>query len=371
MITTFLTELVTQIWVMLALAGPWMLLGMVMAGLAKGLLPDNFVSRHLGGRGLKPIVLAATIGAPLPVCSCGVLPLAAGLKSQGARRGPLASFLVATPETGVDSIAVTYALMDLPMTLLRPLSAVCTALLTGLAVSRTPETRTLTPLVPMGVSQGAAAAPASCCSTGCGCSAPLADAPAARQAGVLGAARRRLRLMGEHLFHEILPSIGPWFLLGSVLAGVVTAVLPDDFLTRQLGQGLPTMLVMLAVSIPLYMCASASTPLAAALALKGLSPGGALVLLLAGPATNLASLAVVSQILGRWGMVAYVAGIAMCALGLGLATDALYGAMGWNTLSWLHGEGEAGPGVVDSACGLILLVGTLASLRWSRGGCHR
>lgn len=345
MILTFLFELCTHTWNMVALAGPWMLLGLVMAGLAKGLLPDQFVARHLGGAGLKPIALAAIIGAPLPVCSCGVLPLAAGLKSQGARRGPLASFLVATPETGVDSVAVTYALMDLPMTILRPLAAVITALCTGMAVSRTPDTKSLTPLVPMRMAGG------------CGCDAAAPSPPAAQRS--LG---RRLREAGGHIVHDILPSIGPWFLVGSLLAGFVTAILPDDFLTRQLGQGLPTMLVMLAVSIPLYLCASASTPLAAALVLKGLSPGGALVLLLAGPATNLASLAVVTQLLGRWGMVLYVGGIALCALGLGLATDALYAGMGWSTRGWLHGEGEGGPGLVDMLCGMLLALGTLAAM---------
>lgn len=137
MVLNFILDVFRNTWLMLALAGPWMMLGLVMAGLAKGVLPDSVVSRHLGGRGLRSIVLAALIGAPLPVCSCGVLPLAVGLKSQGARRGPLASFLVATPETGIDSVAVTYALMDLPMTLLRPFAAVFTAILIGLAVSKT------------------------------------------------------------------------------------------------------------------------------------------------------------------------------------------------------------------------------------------
>lgn len=364
MMYAFLLDLCLETWNMVALAGPWMLLGLGMAGLAKGLLPDQFVARHLGGTGLRPILLAAIIGAPLPVCSCGVLPLAAGLKGQGARRGPLASFLVATPETGVDSVAVTYALMDLPMTILRPLAAVVTAVCTGVAVSRTPNAQAPAPLAPL-----APLARDNACTQGaCGCGQPPSTPDATRRG-----LTTRLRTAGAHIFQEILPSIGPWFLVGSLLAGFVSAILPDDFLSRQLGQGLPTMLVMLAVSIPLYLCASASTPLAAALVLKGLSPGGALVLLLAGPATNLASLAVVTQLLGRWGMVAYLAGIALCALGLGLATDMAYGAMGWSARTWLHGEGEGGPGVVDMVCGMLLALGTLAAMvharRHGRRGC--
>lgn len=137
MVMNFVLDSFAQAWHMLALAGPWMLLGLVMAGLAKGILPDSLVKRHLGQRGIRSIVVAAIIGAPLPVCSCGVLPLAAGLKSQGAKRGPLASFLVATPETGIDSVAVTYALTDLPMTILRPVAAFFSAVVTGVAVSKT------------------------------------------------------------------------------------------------------------------------------------------------------------------------------------------------------------------------------------------
>ncbi len=170
---------------------------------------------------------------------------------------------------------------------------------------------------------------------------------------------------------EILPSIGPWFLAGSLLAGFVTAVLPDDFLSRQLGSGLPVILTMLVLSVPLYLCASASTPLAAALALKGLSPGGALVLLMAGPATNLASLAVVSKILGRAGMVAYLLGIAITTVLLALGVDALYAAMGWDVLTWAMGEMEEGPGLIAKLCGGALALGTgasIISIRWKARG---
>lgn len=124
----------TESWTMLAMAAPWVLLGLAAAGACKAFVPDAFVARHLGGPGPWPIVKAALVGAPLPLCSCGVLPAAAGLQAQGARRGPLAAFLVATPETGVDSLAITWALLDGPMTLLRPLAAVLTAIAAGLAV---------------------------------------------------------------------------------------------------------------------------------------------------------------------------------------------------------------------------------------------
>lgn len=165
-----------------------------------------------------------------------------------------------------------------------------------------------------------------------------------------------------HMHWDILPAIGPWFLAGSLLAGLVTVAMPDGFLSSQLGSGLPAILTMLAISIPLYMCASASTPLAAALVLKGLSPGGALVLLMAGPATNLASLAVVSKILGRAGMLAYLGSIILCTILLALGVDALYAAMGWDVMAWAMGAMEEGPGVIGMLCGGVLAVWTLVSI---------
>mgnify|MGYP005853252717 CR=1 FL=1 len=354
-----LLNILSATWDVILDAAPWMLLGFAMAGLLKAFLPDDLVARHLGAGSRFSVLKAALIGAPIPLCSCGVIPAAAGLRRQGAGRGATAAFLVATPETGVDSIAVTYALLDPVMTVLRPLSALLTAVVAGLGVSWLDRREAVPPpppvLAPLAGLKGADA-PASCSGGSCGCGAR----PASRPAG-LGA--RLAHGMG-YAFGELLGDVGLWFVGGAVLAGAFTALVPPQALSESLGTGLWSMVAALAASLPLYVCATATTPLVAALALKGLSPGAALVFLLAGPATNAATVAVVAGMLGRRAAALYVASIALCALGLGLFVNALYGWLGMDVTNWIAtGAGEThGPLTTVMAVALLGLM-ALARLR--------
>lgn len=159
----------------------------------------------------------------------------------------------------------------------------------------------------------------------------------------------------RYAFVELATDIGPWLLLGIGLSGLITALIPDGFIENFLGQGFMSMLVMLAVGIPIFVCDTASTPVVAALALKGLSPGAALVFLLAGPATNAATLTVLPRILGRRGTVVYLVVIALASLALGMAVNALYGLLGLSVSGWAGGAGEAGPGVVAWVSALMLV----------------
>ena len=264
----------------------YILMGFVIAGLLQEFLPGGTIARHLGSRESALVLRAALLGRALPLCSCGVLPAAAGLRRQGASRSATVSFLISTPETGVDSIALTYGLLGPVMAIVRPVVAVITAIVAGMVSigirDDEPQTERSRTSSREWTTIATRARPAS--------EKPLCP-PA--QPGGPGRVRRVL----HYAFVTLLDDIAFWMVIGIVLSGVLSALLPDDFFTRVIGwdSGLLPMLAMAVVGVPLYLCASASTPVAAALLAKGLSPGAALVFLLTGPASSAASIAVVGQ----------------------------------------------------------------------------
>ncbi len=353
--TDFIANYAMSCWDVLREAAPWVLLGFAAAGAIHAFVPAESLARHLGGRGPGSVLKAALIGIPLPLCSCGVLPVAAGLRRGGAGRGATASFLVSTPETGVDSIAVTWALMDPLMTLLRPVAAFVTALAAGLAANLLPEESagpTVGQLAPAGAAGGCAGG---CCNGQC--AAP-------------GPAPSRLAAGWAFVRDDLLPDIGPWLLLGVLVAGLIAVLVPESALAALPGGEWASMLGMLVVAVPLYICATSSTPVAAALVLKGLSPGAALVLLLAGPATNAATIAVVGRILGRAAVPVYLGAIVACSLAMGWAANRLYEYAGIDPAASIQEAAAALPPALESAAA-ALLVGLVA---WSwlarRGARH-
>lgn len=321
-------------------AAPWLLLGLVAAGLIKAWVPDGVLTRWLGGRGIWPITKAALIGAPLPLCSCGVLPAALGLHRGGASRSATVSFLIATPETGVDSLAVSYALLGPFMAVVRPVAAIFSAIFTGLLSSLVPE--------PQAAPLPEAPSCSGCCSGSC-------SAPAVVPEGFLQKSVAGLR----YTVTDILDDIAPWLAAGLVLAGIVATFVPPQALAAW-GSGLPAMVLMLLVGVPMYICATASTPVAAALLLAGVSPGTVLVFLLAGPATNLATLAVVKRELGNGVLVAYLLGISVASIGLGLLTDVIASHLAINVMTQLGKGAELLPAWLAWGSGALLL---LLSLR--------
>jgi len=232
------------------------------------------------------------------------------LRKQGATRGATTAFLISTPESGVDSISITWALLDPIMTVARPLAAFLTASVAGISenlASFKPEGRVVEP---------DRSCPVDGCCDGIDCP------PEEHRRHHSFAAKIRSGLV--YAFGDLWADIAAWFFVGLLLAGVITVLVPPDFLGRHLGSGLQAMLLMLAVGIPFYICASSSTPIAAALILKGVSPGAALVFLLAGPATNMASLTVLFGTLGRRATAIYLASIAVCSVVFGLLLDRIY-----------------------------------------------
>jgi len=290
-------------WHMLREAGPFVLVGLMVAGLVHVFVSREFLTRHLGGRGLGAILKAALVGAPLPLCSCSVLPTALALRERGASRGATVSFLISTPETGVDSIALTWGLMGPVMALVRPLAALVTATVAGLVES----------IHSRGTVEAAAPyACEECQSNDCEHVAP----------------KKRWSRYWRFVLVGMNDDLGPTLAMGIVLAGLLTVAIPDDFFAEYLGNPWVAMLVMLVVGLPLYVCASASTPLAAALVLtKGLSPGAALVFLLVGPATNITTVLVVGRMLGKASALLYIGTIAVVSLVCGAVLDLVVGTL--------------------------------------------
>ena len=291
-------------------ASVYLLIGFFVAGLLHVYLPSDLIARHLGRNDLRSVGLAALFGAPIPLCSCGVLPAAASLKRQGAGRAPLVSFLISTPETGADSVALTYGLMGPVMAVVRPVVAVVTAVIAGIAS--------------IGVKEDAGAPPSADITCDDDCAEASPEDSCDEPGGTAPAGARRFLHSLEYGFNSVLDDIALSLLAGMLLTGILAGLLPDDFFDEVLGlgSGIMPMLAMIVVGLPLYLCASASTPIAAALMAKGLSPGAALVFLLVGPATNLATMTVVGQLLGRRHLGVYLGAIVLVSLAAGLLVDA-------------------------------------------------
>ena len=345
------TGVLVAAWGVFQASALYMLFGFFVAGLLVAFVNADKIARHLGKGRVRPVFLSALIGIPLPLCSCGVVPAAAGLKRQGANNGATLSFLVSTPETGVDSIPVTYALMDPVIAVIRPVAAFITAVTAGIVENITGSAA--------GRGQALQPAPLAGASTGCGCNSggctinsrpgpPLAD--------------RTMQGL-RYAFVELLGDIGVWFLVGVLLAGVITWLVPANFFEAHLGGRFSAMLVMLVAGIPMYVCATSSTPIAAALVMKGLNPGAALVFLLAGPATNMATITMVVRLLGKKALAVYLGAIGICSLGLGMVTDALYGQLGMSATVAVGEASELLPGWIEIGAAMVL-AGFIANAVW-------
>lgn len=290
-----------EIWTLFCEMSPYLLIGFLLAGLLHVFVPQNLYKRYLGDNTWKSVLWAALFGIPLPLCSCGVIPTAMGLRRQGASKGATVSFLIATPQTGIDSIISTYSLMGLPFAILRPLAALITAIFGGwLCMEHKGKDSICTPYTE-------------------------------REKKVKNFAGK----ISEALYYgfvEMMQDIGKWLVIGLLIAGIITAYVPNSWFTIFQDNSVYSILFVLLFSIPMYLCATGSIPIAVALMLKGLTPGAALVLLMAGPASNAASILVIRKVLGRKTMLTYLASIIVGAVLFGLAIDFLLPAE-WFTSS--------------------------------------
>ena len=363
---SMLIELLNNIWAVLLDTAFWLLTGLLAAGVIKAWIPHDAMTRWVGGRGFAAVARAALFGAPLPLCSCGVLPAAIGLRRAGASKEATVAFLISTPETSIDSVAVTYALMGPVMAIYRPLAALLSAMLTGMMVAfvDSDDVRVTAPATAPGCCATEAAAAktsvGACCAsapeveTGCCASETTADSQAAPPSKIIAS----LRYAGA----ELLDDISLWLAIGIVLAGVMLTFIPPDAMA-QWGTGLPAMLMMLVVGIPLYICAVASTPVAAGLLLAGVSPGAVLVFLLVGPATNITSFALVTKELGVRVTAVYFAGIASISLAMGVLLEWLLATQDWQIEADLGEAHTLLPDWLNIGSAVLLLLLAIKPLR--------
>ena len=326
-------EILYSLLYMLNEMSPYILLGFLIAGLLHAFVSRLTFARHLSGTGVKPVVKAALFGIPLPLCSCGVIPTAISLRRSGASRAASTSFLVATPQTGVDSIAATWSLLGPAFAVVRPVAALVTALFAGVSVGKTEK------------------GDADTCTEAVCAAQPEAEDD--RPKGFWPRMTAALR----YGYVDLVASIGTWLVIGLLVAALITVYVPADFFAAFGRWPIVSMLGVLIVAIPMYVCATGSIPIAMSLMLKGLSPGTALVLLMAGPAANFASFSLIAREMGRKAAFVYLAAIVAGAIGFGLLIDYLLPA------SWfsLHNTDMAQAchhhfSIFSTTCSVILAV---------------
>ncbi|MFQ6372465.1 SO_0444 family Cu/Zn efflux transporter [Shewanella sp. YIC-542] len=417
-------------------SAPWLLLGLLLAGLLKMFVSMSWMHRQLGGHGLGSTIKAALLGAPLPLCSCGVIPAAVGLRRSGASKAATTSFLVSTPETGVDSITVSYVLLGPFMAVVRPIAAVLSAITAGLLVGR--DEVLVADKHPGNDDCGGSGAVASCCTSGnavsscCSSTQPDAQKKADGSSGAVAScctsgnavssccssaqpdaqkqengsasphyeallqedcgcssnsccssgepAADAMSFMGK-LWHgikyaatDLVADTALWLLVGLFFAALVTTYVPGDFLARW-GDGVLAMLVMVLVSIPMYICATASTPIAAGLLLAGVSPGAVLVFMLAGPATNIATLGIVTKELGTRALYGYLGGVLGVALLSGVVVNYLVTTFGFTVQPQIGAEHGLLPEAVTGYAAVLLAILMAKAVyhklprRWLRRDC--
>lgn len=445
-------------------SAPWLLLGLVLAGMLKMFVPMVWMQKQLGGHGFKTTVKAAILGAPLPLCSCGVIPAAVGLRRSGASKAATTSFLVSTPETGIDSVSVSYVLLGPFMAIVRPIAAVTSAIVAGLLVGRdeadesavvagksaiamrsadksvldkesrssccsgkkvepviksccsskttaaeksscgsTPEEK---PLAMRPVAQSnrmmemaakpvfdlkPATASASCCSSKAAKVEPVASCCSTENSAnkeesccestkdiaseLQGTSIISRMAKGLHYAAtDLVRDTTIWLLIGLFFAALVQTYVPGDFMAKW-GDGILAMLVMVIISVPMYICATASTPIAAGLLLAGVSPGAVLVFMLAGPATNIATLGVVTKELGKRALYGYLGGVLGVALVSGIIVNYLVDTFGFVVMPQIGEQHSLLPSSIVYTSGVVLAILMLKVLldklpkNWWRRDC--
>lgn len=334
------------VWGVFVQSAPWLLVGFFVAGLLHAFLPRDTISALLRKRGFGSILKASAVGIPLPLCSCSVIPVGVSLRRAGASRGATASFFVSTPEIGVDSFLLSYGLLGPVVALARVVSAFLSAMTVGLLIDKFADSDPVQPATEAKNTH-------SCCHQE---SSDKSEANKLQQVSFID----RMRVALRYGFVEIVDDVAILLLIGICLSGIITVAVPADALSFA-GRGqLFAMFAMLFVSLPLYVCAASSTPIAAALMAKGLAPGAAIVFLLAGPASNISTMLVLRREFGNRGLLFYIFGIASIAFISGLMLNNLLRS------SSDYGQHLLAPhlhlGVFDTVMGLILLAVMLPSV---------
>jgi len=270
----------------------YLLLGFLFAGILHVLVPQQLFSKYLSKNSWSSVLYATLFGIPLPLCSCGVIPTGMALYREGASKGSVVAFLIATPQTGIDSIIATYSLLGLPFAVIRPIVALCTAMFAGLTTNIFTYKES---------------------------SATVKQQNSKKQETFTFA--QKIKMVFRYGYVEMMEDIGKMLIFGLIVAGLISYFVPDNFFMIFGNNTILTMLLVLIVAIPMYVCATGSIPIAIALMMKGMSPGTALVLLMAGPAANIASMLVIGKVLGKKTFALYLTTLIIGAITSGLIID--------------------------------------------------
>ncbi len=301
-----ITELFYEIWCLLNEMAPYLLLGFLIAGILHILISKEKIYKHFAKNNLSSIIKASLFGIPLPLCSCGVIPVAAHLRNQGAGKSSTMSFLISTPTTGVDSILATYALLGPLFAVIRPIAAffggISGGVVNNLFVKKT-KAKKMT--------------------ENFSCTVCEIDTPHVHSL------KEKIKVILKYGFFDLMESTWKWLVIGIIAGGLISFLVPDDNLIEQyLGNSYIAYPLMILIAIPMYVCATGSIPIAASLILKGMTPGAGLVFLIAGPATNTATLSFVGGKLGKRSLVIYLLTIIITALLFGLLIDQIWVSSG-------------------------------------------
>ncbi len=339
--TDMIAKLLNEIWLVLTQMGPYLLFGFLVAGILSVYIKAEWVEKHLGGKGILPAVKASIFGVPLPLCSCGVIPVSTGIYRHGASRSATTSFLLSTPQTGVDSVLVTYALLGPVYAIFRPVIALLTGIVGGAIVQFFDDsTQTSAAVITEDVKDDD-------CDCG-GCSTKNSES--------------KLTRVFKYGFIDLPKDIGLTLLVGILIAGAMAAIVPPDYLGGLIGGGIISILILMAAGVPVYVCATASVPIAAGFIHMGASPGAALAFLVAGPATNAAAFTTIFKVLGRKTAIIYLSTVAVSAVASGLLLNWLVPTLSAVIPSMAdHVHGEAGLGWFENSMGVILI----AVVAWS------
>jgi uncharacterized membrane protein YraQ (UPF0718 family)/copper chaperone CopZ len=324
----YIKEFLHEFFLILTEMSPYLLLGFLFSGILHLAFPKKKVRKYMGGKSVSSIFNASLLGVPLPLCSCGVIPTGISFYKHGASKASTVSFLISTPQTGVDSIFVTYSLIGLPFAIIRPIVAFATGIFGGLLTRMADRNNTDAERVETNDER----------------EIPKGFFP-------------KIKEMFRYSFVEFLQDISNWLVIGLLIAALISVFIPDNFFADKLPGNFIGMLLILVIAIPVYICATASVPVAAVLMMKGLSPGAALVLLMAGPATNAATITMIGKVLGKRTLFSYLGAIITGALLSGLFID-YFLPPEWFTLSPHFGHGahdhQMLPGWLQTGSAILL-----------------
>ncbi|MBA4408832.1 MAG: heavy metal-associated domain-containing protein [Odoribacter sp.] len=360
-VSDYISELVTLFNEM----APWLLFGLVFAGLLKVYFPQKNIEKYLGKPNLRSTINASVLGVPLPLCSCGVIPTAISFYKNGASKGATNSFLISTPQTGIDSIFATYSMLGWPFAILRPLVAFSTGIFGGVMTNwlMKEKAKPIPEVNPMFAGLRLDTQKASKPGTACDVDDSDCRTPPKKEAHALIRA-------ADYAFIELLQDISKWLILGFMAAALLSVLLPDGFFSMFKGYGFFEILIVLAASVPLYICATGSIPIAAVLLMKGVSPGAALVFMMAGPATNVATITVLAKTMGKKSLFIYLGSIIGGAIFFGMLINWLIPAdFILSKMTHDHGDGMAHemlPKWVGITSSVVLVISIVAGYFFER-----